>query len=177
MVNVYKGKGDALECIYRGIKLLEHVMKILKRATKAKVRSIYKIDGMLFGFMAGKGTTDAIFIVRQLHEKYLAKKQDLSMAFVDHEKAFDRVPREVVWWALRSLGVYDWLATVIKATYMDPITMVRINGNMSKGINVKVGVHQVQCSVCCFSSLCWKPYPESLEEAYHWNFCMQIIWF
>ena len=104
MVNVYKGKGDALECgSYRGIKLLEHVMKILERVMEGRVRKIVRIDDMQFGFMAGKGTTDAIFIVRQLQEKYLAKKKDLWMAFVDLEKAFDRVPREVVWWALRSL--------------------------------------------------------------------------
>jgi hypothetical protein len=35
------------------------------------------IDNMQFGFRSGKGTTDAIFIVRQLQEKYLAKKRDL----------------------------------------------------------------------------------------------------
>ena len=58
-------------------------------------------------FMAGKGTTDAIFIVRQLQEKYVAKKKDLWMAFIDLEKAFDRVPREVVWWALRSVGMNE----------------------------------------------------------------------
>jgi len=69
--------------------------------------------------MAGKGTTDAIFIVRQIQEKYLAKHKDLWMAFVDLEKAFDRVPREVVWWALRSLGMDDWLVAVIKAMYVD----------------------------------------------------------
>ena len=76
MVNVYKGKGNALECgSYRGIRLLEHVMKILERVVEARVRKVVKIDDMQFGFMAGKGTTDAIFIVRQLQEKYRAKKK------------------------------------------------------------------------------------------------------
>ena len=44
-------------------------------------------------FIPGKGTTDAIFIVCQLQEKYMAKKKELHFAFVDLEKAFDRVPR------------------------------------------------------------------------------------
>ena len=46
--------------------------------------------------MPGHGTTDAIFILRQLEKKYLAKK-DLYFPFVDLEKAFDRVPTEVIW--------------------------------------------------------------------------------
>ena len=143
MVNVYKGKGNALECgSYRGIRLLEHVMKILERVVEARVRKVVKIDDMQFGFMAGKGTTDAIFIVRQLQEKYRAKKKDLWMAFVDLEKAFDRVPREVVWWALRSLGVDEWLVSVIKAMYADTSTMVKLGGKVSNGFGVRVGVHQ-----------------------------------
>jgi hypothetical protein len=143
MVNVYKGKGDALECgSYRGIKLLEHVMKILERVIESRVRKIVKIDDMQFGFMAGKGTTDAIFIVRQLQEKYLAKNKDLWMAFVDLEKAFDRVPREVVWWALRNMGVDEWIVSVIKSMYEGATTSVKLNGRVSKGFGVKVGVHQ-----------------------------------
>ena len=35
------------------------------------------------------------------------------MAFVDLEKAFDRVPRKVVWWVLRKIGVEEWLIKVI----------------------------------------------------------------
>ena len=53
------------------------------------------------------------------------------MAFVDLEKAFDRVPREVVWWVLRYLGVKSvdkWIVSVIKAMYEDASTMVRMNG-------------------------------------------------
>ena len=44
--------------------------------------------------MPGKGTTAAIFIMRQVQEKHQAKKK-LYYAFVDLEKEFDRVPREV----------------------------------------------------------------------------------
>ena len=143
LMNVYKGKGDALECgSYRGIKLLEHVMKILERVIDGRVRRIVKVDDMQFGFMAGKGTTDAIFVVRQLQEKYLAKKKDLWMAFVDLEKAFDRVPREVVWWALRKLGVDEWIVSVIKSMYEGATTAVKVNGRMSKAFAVRVGVHQ-----------------------------------
>ena len=60
--------------------------------------------------MARRSTIDVIFIVRQLQEKYLANKKDQWMTFVDLEKAFvARVPREVVWWALRYLGVDEWI--------------------------------------------------------------------
>ena len=60
-----------------GIKLLEHAMKVLERVIEGGVRKIVKIDSMQFGFMAGRGTTDAIFIVSQLQEKYLAKNKGL----------------------------------------------------------------------------------------------------
>ena len=82
-----------------------HAMKVLERVIEGRLRKIGKIDSMKFGFMSGRSTTDAISIVCQLQEKYLAKSKDLWMAFVDLEKTFDRMPREVVWWALRYLGV------------------------------------------------------------------------
>ena len=75
-MTVYKGKGDALECgSYRGIKLLDHVMKVFERVMDKKIRSIVKLDDMQFGFTPGKSTTDAIFIVRQIQEKFISKKK------------------------------------------------------------------------------------------------------
>ena len=56
---------------------------------------------MQFGFMPGKGTTDAIFTVGQMQVKYRCKGKKLYFAVVDLEKAFNRVPREVTRWALR----------------------------------------------------------------------------
>ena len=100
------------------------------------------MSDMQFGFRPGRGTTDAIFIVRQMQEKYLAKKKELWMAFVDLEKAFDRVPREVVWWALRKVGIDEWLVNVIKAMYFGNTTAVLMKGQVSAEFGVKVGVHQ-----------------------------------
>ena len=54
--------------------------------------------------MPGRCTTDAIFIVQQMHEKHLQKHKPLYFAFADLEKAFDRVPS----WAMQKLGVEEW---------------------------------------------------------------------
>ena len=59
---------------------------------------------MQFGFMPGRGTTDALFVVRRMQEECRGKKK-LYMSFVDIEKAFDRVPRKVMEWAMRKKGL------------------------------------------------------------------------
>ena len=72
----------------------------------------------------------------------MSKNKELWMAFVDLEKAFDRVPREVLWWALRRLKVDEWLVQVIKAMYENVTTAVKVKGKASDEFEVKVGVHQ-----------------------------------
>ena len=60
------------------------------------LRQQVRIDDMQFGSMPGRSNADAIFIVRQLQEKFYAVNKTLYMAFADLEKAFDRVPRRVI---------------------------------------------------------------------------------
>ena len=80
--------------------------------------------------------------MRQLHEKYLGKGKDLYFMFIDLEKAFDRVPRKVLWWALRKLLVPEWLVRTIQAMYSGAKSAIRINGQFSAEFGVTVGVHQ-----------------------------------
>ena len=64
---MYSGKCDPRVCgSYRAIKLLEQPMKELERVLEKWLRWHVSIDTMQFGFMPGKGTTDATFIMRQV---------------------------------------------------------------------------------------------------------------
>ena len=117
-------------------------MKILERIVDGLIRQVMSIDDSQFGFVPGRGTTDAIFVVRQLQEKYLAVNKRLYMAFVDLEKAFDRVPRKVIWWALRKLGVEEWIVRLVQGRYANARSRVRVGEGFSKEFEVKVWVHQ-----------------------------------
>ena len=61
---------------------------------------------------------------------------------MDLEKAFDRVPTEVVRWALRKLGVNEWLIRTVMALYTEACTVVRTDAGLSESFEVKVGLHQ-----------------------------------
>ena len=117
-------------------------MKVLERIVDGLIRQVVSIDDSQFGFVPGRGTTDAIFVVRQLQEKYLAANKRLYMAFVDFEKAFDWVPRKVIWWALRKLGVDEWIVRLVQGMYSNARSCVLVGEGYSEEFEVKVGVHQ-----------------------------------
>ena len=78
LVPIFKRKGDAMSCeAYRGVKLLEHAMKIVEKVLEKRLRHVVKVNEMQFGFMPGKGTIDAVFILRRLQEEYLEKEKRL----------------------------------------------------------------------------------------------------
>ena len=61
--------------MYRGVKLLERAMKIVEKVLEKRLRKIIMIDDMQFVFMPGKGTIDAVFILRRIQKEYLDKQK------------------------------------------------------------------------------------------------------
>ena len=142
-VPIWKRKGSPAECSnYRPIRLLSHTMKIFERVLDKRIRDIVNITVNQAGFVKGCGTTDAIHVARLLIEKYREKHRPLHVAFLDLEKAFDRVPHDLIWYALRCHQVPEELLRWVQLLYRDPKSRVRSAAGTSKPLRVSVGVHQ-----------------------------------
>ena len=68
------------------------------------------------------------FLHHNSYDRYRRKHRELWWAFVDLEKTFDRVPRKVVEWAMRKLGVEEWLVRAVIAMYKHVRTRIRSYG-------------------------------------------------
>ncbi|GJV64586.1 retrovirus-related pol polyprotein LINE-1 [Tanacetum coccineum] len=135
VIPIYNNKGDAQACSnYRGIKLLSHTMKLWERVIERRLRRETKVSENQFGFMPGRSMTEAIHLLRSLMEKYRERQRDLHMAFLDLEKAYDSVPRELVWKTLIDKGTPRRYSRVIKDMYEGAKTRVRTTVSTTEAI-------------------------------------------
>ena len=127
--------------------------------------------------MKGEGATDAVFIVREMQEKFRANGKKLYLGFVNLEKAVDRIVREVIRWAVRKLGVEEWLALAVMFMYAGAKTVVRTVYGSSNGFEVRVGTGMHHSSA--LSPLLFVIVMETLENSelpYHGHCCTQMTW-
>ena len=92
---------------------------------KARSRDRVEISREQYGFMPGKETTDAVFALRMLMEKYREGQRELHCISVDLEKAYDRVPREELWYCMRKSGMGEKYVRLVQDMYEGSETMVR----------------------------------------------------
>jgi hypothetical protein len=109
----------SIECRY-GSYIMMHKTKscLLKNST-----CYFFLQFDLPGFMPS--TMEAIFLIRQLMKRCREQKKDLHMIFIDLEKAYDKVPRNVMWWALQKHKISSKYITLIKDMYDNVVTSVR----------------------------------------------------
>jgi len=91
--------------------------------------------------MPGRSTTEAIHLLRGLMGLLRDRKVDLHMVFINLEKAYNRVPREVLWRCFEAKRVSPTYIRVIKDMYEGGRTPVRTPGGVSDDFAVSLGLH------------------------------------
>ena len=85
---------------------------------------------------------DQLYTLARVLEGAWEFAQPVYTCFVDLEKAFDRVPRGVLWGVLREYGVPGPLIRAIRSLYNRCQSLVRISANKSDLFPVRVGLRQ-----------------------------------
>ena len=80
--------------------------------------------------------------MRQLQEKTREKNKDFHMVFVDLEKAFDRIPRDLIWWCTRKKGVPEEYVNIVLDMCRSSKTQVVTQKDETEYVPIEVGLHQ-----------------------------------
>ena len=87
---------------------MENALKLYEKDLDGGLCEVVDIDKTQYELMPGRGTVDAVFVMRRLGEKLFTKTK-LFFISVNLEKTLDRVPREVICFTLRRNGAPEYL--------------------------------------------------------------------
>ena len=131
-------KGNLQLCQnYRTISLISHSSNVM---LKVQVEEIIAEEQARF--RAGRSTTEQIFNLRILCEKYLQHQQNLYHVFIDFKKAFHRVWHAALWATMRKYNIRANLVRTIEQLYDKAISAVQMNGSIGEWFRTTVEVRQ-----------------------------------
>ena len=118
---IHKGGDATVPGNYRGIAVSTVLAKLYaslltRRLAEWTERHHLRAVGQA-GFRAAHNTADQMLVMRTLIESARAAREPLFVCFVDFRKAYDSVPRDLLWRKLQSLGVTGWCLQAIQALY------------------------------------------------------------
>jgi len=158
-----KKKPQATKCSgHRTISLIAHtakiVAKVLRRRIEKKMEDVFGEDQ--FGFRRGKGTRDAVEMLRIISERTLELDEELCVCFIDWQKASDRVNWTKLMQILKGTGI-DWRERrLISNLYIAQSVKVQLKRGDTRSVTIGRGVRQG----CCLSPFLFNLYSACLSK-------------
>jgi hypothetical protein len=113
---------------------MSHTMKLCKTIIEHHLSGVTNITKNQFGFIH--------FLIRQLMERCREQKKDMHIIFINLEKDYDKVSRNVMWWVLQKHKVSSKYITLIKDYMYDNIvTSVRTSDGDTNDFSINIGLH------------------------------------
>ena len=102
-------------------------------------------------------------------EKYRECLKELHCVCVDLEKAYDKVPREGVWYCMRKSGLAEKYVRIVQDMYDDSITAVMCAVGVTEGFELKVGLHQCSALSPCLFAMVMDMMTDDIREEAPWT--------
>ena len=144
---IFKGKGENSDPNnYRGISLLSCFGKLFTSCINKRLNEYADSHNILgeeqAGFRPGYSTADHIFSLKCIIDIYLSSNKKLFCAFVDYEKAFDKVNRVFLWQKLLKNNINGKIFNVIVNMYNKTKACVKNGKYISDFFHCYIGVKQ-----------------------------------
>jgi hypothetical protein len=136
----------------------KRVARIRRRRIKRKTEDALGEDP--FGFRRGKGTRDAIGMLRIISKRNFVIHEELCVCFIDWQKAFDRVNLTKLMQILKGFGIKWRVRRLISKLYMDQSVEIRLDQGETRSVKIGRGVRQS----CCLSPILFNLYSEYLTK-------------
>ena len=146
---------------YRGISIVAHSGKVMLKMVASRLSNYCETGGILpdeqCGFRPARSTVDMLFVVHRLQELERARRIPMHMCFIDLQKAYDSVDRELLWAVLARFGVPEKMLTIIGQFHEGMRARVRTDdGEHSEWFDVTQGLRQ-GCVLSPFFSTYFSP--------------------
>ena len=147
IIPVYKSGSRDDPSNYRGISLVNVMYKIFSNILHdrlVKWSDIYnKIDEAQAGFRSGYSTTDNLFTLQSLIQKYISKPGGrFYVLYVDFKQAFDSIVHYNLFRCLQKSGIHGNILNILVSMYSDIRGNVRVNNAVSSRISCNIGTRQ-----------------------------------
>ena len=159
-------------CNYRGISLLSCLGKLFSAILNQRLsnyvleKKILKAEQL--GFLKGNRTSDAHIILHTLIQYYCHKKgQKIFACFIDFKKAFDTIPRDLLFTKLLNHGVCGKFFDILKTLYTNDICCVKVGNKITATFQANQGVKQG----CILSPLLFNIFLADLVPCINKEYC------
>lgn len=165
--------GDRSKCSnYRGITLLPVVGKLYSILWEKRLRAVLEplLHDEQGGFRTERGCEDQLVILNALIQDSIKRKDPLSIAFIDLQKAYDMVWRDGLWYKLSNFNIPSKVIRVLQEIYGSVINRARVGSCVSHEFNISTGLKQG----CPLSPLLFNVYINDLIDDLKEKECIKL---
>ena len=167
IVLIHKRGPDSDLYNYRPLTVLPCMCGLYSKLLNARLTEVvekHKILGEVQnGFRKNRSGIDSTFVLNTILWKTMAKKKKVNLAFLDIEKAYDSVRRDILWKKMASMGFGGQFLNSIKCLYDGDYVTCDANGATTNPLYLGRGLRQG----CSLSPMLFALYVRNMSIELH----------